>query len=86
MDFLLLGSLRFDQNIRAAAWNSAANGETSSPYLLLPYVVDRFASAIKVHSWPESNLHHVYYLCDKAVQGVDGPQKVTMLLQVPDLH
>lgn len=78
MNYLLLGSLRFDRNLRDAEWNSAANGGDPSPYLLLPYVADRFISAIKAHNWPELQLHQLHNLCEKAVQGIDVPRKVGM--------
>lgn len=78
-DFDLLGSLRYDSNIRDAEWNSAVNAGHPSPYLLLPYVVDRFVDAAKVHGRAipaELTLPHLRNLCDKAVYLIDNPQKV----------
>jgi hypothetical protein len=83
MDFAfdLLGSFRYDSNIRDTDWNSAVNAGQPSPYLLLPYIVDRFVDAAKIHGRTipaELTLPHLRNLCDKAVYSIDGPQKVVI--------
>ena len=80
MDFDLLSSCRFDPALRKADWNSAVNSGSPSPYLLLPYVVERFIRAAQLHKWSipkELTLNQLQYLCDEAVQvDFDQPQKV----------
>lgn len=52
LDYQLISSLRHDKEmLLSAEWNTSRNGGKQSPYLLLPYTVDRLITAAGVHSW-----------------------------------
>ena len=82
LDYQLISSLRYDREaLLSARWNTSRNGDRQSPYLLLPYTVDRFTAATEVHSWAtpsEFNLHWLERRCDASLKDKDPyqPHKV----------
>ncbi|KAF9785695.1 aminotransferase [Thelephora terrestris] len=78
LDYQLISSLRYDREaLLSAHWNTSRNGDRQSPYLLLSYTVDRFATAAKTHSWatpPEFDLHWLERRCDASLKGKDPSQ------------
>jgi len=74
-DYYLISSLRYDKEaLLSAQWNASRNGDKQSPYMLLPYTVDRLVMAAKVHSWAtpkELTLDQLEILCDASLEGKD---------------
>jgi hypothetical protein len=76
--FQLLTSIRFDQSLKYQSWNDDQEGP--SPFLLLPYHVDRLRTAVELHAWSHDlvafqdivNLSRVKAACQQAVLKEDG--------------
>ncbi|CAL1694543.1 unnamed protein product [Somion occarium] len=47
----LLTSTRYDLQLLGLEWNTVANDDTPSAYMLLPYHIDRLRDAAKQHGW-----------------------------------
>ena len=82
-NYQLISSLRYDKEaLFSAEWNTSRNGDKHSPYLLLPYTVDRLVTAGKVHSWTtptELTLDGLESLCDASLKGKDPSQPYKVL-------
>jgi hypothetical protein len=52
VDFDLFTSLRYDPKLRSASFNTQVNGGNPSPYLMLPYHVQRLEKAAEAFEWP----------------------------------
>ncbi|KAI0334398.1 hypothetical protein GY45DRAFT_1377975 [Cubamyces sp. BRFM 1775] len=50
--FDLISTTRYEPHLRDCSWNTAANGGSPSPYMLLRYQYERLLDASKVHRWP----------------------------------
>ena len=83
LSYQLISSLRYDkQALLSAEWNTSRNGGKQSPYLLLPYTVDRLITAAKVHSWAtptELTLDWLESQCDASLEGKDPNQPYKVL-------
>ena len=85
----LISSTRYDKTLLDVDWNTAANGGEPSPFLLLPYNLDRLTDAVRKHGWvvPEDLLTMPYLLdvCKASVdlavsKNGDVPMKVSLSL------
>lgn len=81
--YSLLSSLRYDDALLNMDWNTRANGGKPSPFMLLPYHLDRLMAAAQEHGWhlPVWTLDDLQNECAAAVrvghhQHPVGPQKV----------
>lgn len=83
LNYQLISSLRYDKEaLSSAEWNTSRNGDKQSPYLLLPYTVDRLITASKVHSWippAELTLDWLETRCDASLKGKDLGQPYKVL-------
>ncbi|OBZ79827.1 Aminodeoxychorismate lyase [Grifola frondosa] len=61
--------MSYDPALLAAPWNTLASGGTQSPYLLLPYHLDRLIEAANCHGWSSTRLSFddLKRACDNAV-------------------
>ncbi|KAI0660606.1 aminotransferase [Cubamyces menziesii] len=50
--FDLISTTRYEPCLRDCSWNTAANGGSPSPYMLLRYHYERLLDALKIHDWP----------------------------------
>ena len=57
-DYHLLSTTRYDPQLSAISWNTDANANVPSPYLLLAYHRDRLLEAAQLHGWavPTTNV------------------------------
>ena len=82
VDYQLISALRYDKEmLLSAEWNTSRNRDIQSPYLLLPYTVDRLIATAKVHSWAipsELTLDWLEGRCDVSLKDKDlsQPHKV----------
>jgi len=80
--YQLISALRYDREASISAeWNTSRNGGKQSPYLLLPWTVDRLIAAANVHSWSVPTgltLDWLESRCDASLQNKDlsKPHKV----------
>ena len=81
--YQLISSLRCDREVLLSAeWNTSRNRDKQSPYLLLPYTVDRLIQAAGVHSWvTPSELTHDWLKsqCDASLEGKNPNQPYKVL-------
>jgi len=69
MLYTLLGSTRYDPFLLSCPWNNDIDGP--SPYLLLPYQVDRLIASAALNGQPPHNgltLSNIKALCDSVVR------------------
>ena len=78
-DFDLFTSLRYDPTLRSAFFNTEINGGEPSPYLMLPYHLQRLEKAAEAFKWPlavqamtkPDIFNELKSKCDEAVAGVE---------------
>lgn len=82
-NYQLISSLRYDKDaLPCAEWNTSRNHDKRSPYLLLPYTVDRLIRAAKIHSWAapsELTLDWLESQCDASLEHKDLGQPYKVL-------
>lgn len=90
--YSLLSSTRYDNVLLDIEWNTQINEGTPSPFLLLPYHLERIADGARQHGWTERltslSLGELTKVCDDAVESAVGqhgdvPMKVCTLIMFP---
>ncbi|KAI0081095.1 D-aminoacid aminotransferase-like PLP-dependent enzyme [Panus rudis PR-1116 ss-1] len=90
-EYELLSSTRYDEQLLNVDWNTSVNNGTPSPFLLLPYHVDRLRDAAHQHGWSDAplSLASLSKVCEEAITRLAGkgpfrkqlPLKVRILLK-----
>ncbi|KAI8981128.1 aminotransferase [Trametes punicea] len=73
--FDLISTTRYGPRLRDIDWNTSANANTPSPYLLLRYHYERLRDALQVHGWPVPQGFSPSILedyCNIAVKGAEN--------------
>ena len=85
VQYSLLSTTRYDDDLRNVAWNTRVNGGKPSSYMLLPYHFDRLMTAARDHGWIATKQRTDYAdlvaACDDAVNAA-RPQHDSAHLRV----